>query len=137
MSVSTAPDDSHRVVVTGMGIVITLAENLPDYLAALLAGRSGITRWKDRGERIYSKIGGDLSDFDLAAHVSRVGAGYPCALVERAHKLLRATPLSGRVAAAAALQASVDAGWPVAGPDPERVGHVLAGHNLTMRYYVE
>jgi 3-oxoacyl-(acyl-carrier-protein) synthase len=130
-------DDDSRVVVTGLGIVCTIGENLVEYRDSLMAGRSGITRWKRLDERCLSKVGGDLSDFDLRAHVARVGSAYPSALVERANQVLRATPLMGRITAAAALQAYVDSGMPDAHVEPERVAHVLGGHNLSMDYFVQ
>jgi 3-oxoacyl-(acyl-carrier-protein) synthase len=134
---SGSREDERRVVVTGMGAVTVIGESPAEYWAALAAGRSGITRWKRMDERIPSKVGGDMSGFDLAAHLARVGRDYPPELAQRARKLLRATPLSGRLTAAAALQAFVDAGLPGAALDPERLGHVLAGHNLTGSYIIE
>ena len=127
-------DDERRVVVTGMGVVTAIGETLTEYRDSLQAGRSGITRWKQMDGRIYSRIGGDLSDFDLKAHLARVGADYPPDLVEQALRLLRATPLSGRLTAAADLQAFLDAGLDRSPYDPEQFGHVLAGHNLSTRY---
>ena len=127
-------DDEQRVVVTGMGIITPIGENLEEYCQSLQAGRSGITRWKKMSDRIDSKVGGDMSDFDLQAHFARVGAGYPADLVERAHKLLRTTPLSGRLSAAAVLQACLDAGLPYSNLNPERVGHILGGTNLNLQY---
>jgi len=129
--------DEHRVVVTGLGIITPIGETPAGFRDSLRAGRSGITRWKRMDERCLSKVGGDLSDFDLAAHLERVGAGYPPHLVERAHTVLRATPLTGRLAAAAALQAFVDAGLPDAGLEPERVAHLFGGNNLNMNYFVQ
>jgi len=126
--------DNGRVVITGMGVVTPLGECLSYYLEALLAGRSGITRWKRMEARIESKIGGDMSDFDLEAHLARFGSSYPAHLTQSAPKLLRATPLSGRLTAAAALQAYVDAGLPDDRIAPERFGHVLGGHNLNANY---
>jgi 3-oxoacyl-(acyl-carrier-protein) synthase len=130
-------DDERRVVVTGMGIVTTIGETLAEYRDSLVAGRSGITRWKQVDGRIYSKIGGDLSDFDHKAHLARVGTHYPADLVQQALKLLRVTPLSGRATAMAALQAFVDAGLPDSAFNPERFGHILAGHNLNAAYIHE
>jgi 3-oxoacyl-(acyl-carrier-protein) synthase len=130
-------EDRRRVVVTGMGIVCTVGENLAEYRASLLAGRSGITRWKKMDPRIYSQIGGDMSDFDLCTHLAHAGADYPHELVERAGRLLRATPLPGRLSAAAALQAFVDAGLADLPLDREQFGHVLAGHNLNAAYIRE
>jgi len=130
-------DGLRRTVITGMGVISVIGDSLDAYFDSLSKGRSGITRWKKMDQRIYSKIGGDLSDFDLDAHLGRVGASYPQGLVQRAKKLLRATPLPGTLSAAAAAQAWVDAGFgdkPVA---PERFAHVLAGHNLAANYIVE
>jgi 3-oxoacyl-(acyl-carrier-protein) synthase len=129
--------DERRVVVTGMGIISTMGESLDEYKDSLMAGRSGIGHWKHMDERIYSKIGGDLSDFDPKAHFARVGTHYPPQRVEHALKLLRATPLPGRLAAATALQAFVDAGLSGSEVVPERFGHILGGHMLNTRYLHE
>ncbi len=130
------------VVVTGMGVVTGIGETLAEYRDSLMAGRSGITRWKKMDGRIDCKIGGDLSDFDHKAHLARMGAPtrerpYPAELVQQALRLLRATPLSGRATAAAALQAFVDAGLPDPRFNLERFGHILAGHNLNAGYIHE
>src|SRR6185369_8343824 len=117
MSTNGRRDDMRRVVVTGMGVVTPIGETPAELSASLRAGRSGITRWKHMDERTLSRIGGDMCEFELVA------AGYPPDLIKRARKGLRATPLSGRLAGAAALQAFVDAGLHDTGLDPERVGH--------------
>ena len=70
-------DDTRRVVVTGMGVVTPIGETPAEFSASLRAGRSGITRWKHMDERTLSKIGGDMCEFDLAAHLERVGAAIP------------------------------------------------------------
>ena len=122
---------NNEVVITGLGIVSPIGETVGEVRQSLASGHSGITHWKRMHEGSYSQIGGDLSDFDLKAHLARVGDRYPEDLAKRARRLLRTTPLSGRLTASAALQAYVDAG--VALP-PERVGHVLSGHNLHSPY---
>jgi 3-oxoacyl-(acyl-carrier-protein) synthase len=125
-----------RVVITGMGVVSVIGDSVSTFRDALAEGRSGITRWKKMDERCYSKIGGDLTGFDADDYFRRAGEAYPQPLVKRARSLMRATPLAGRLVAAAALQAYFDAG--VGGHiAPERFGHVLAGHNLNARYIVE
>lgn len=130
-------DADRRVVITGMGITTVLGDSLGAYWDGLVSGRSGITRWRKFDEpRCYSRIGGDLSDFDLKAHLSRVGASYPQALVRQCQSLLRSTPLAGHLVTAAALQAYVDAGLEGT-VQPERTGHVLCGHNLNPRYIRE
>jgi 3-oxoacyl-(acyl-carrier-protein) synthase len=124
------------VVITGLGVITTLGETPAEYFEALTAGRSGVTRWRDVDERVCSRIGGDMSGFDLEAHLARAGGAYPPGPVARAKKSLRATPLAGRLTAAAALQAFVDARFDAA-TDPHRLGHVLGGHNLQLRYQHE
>ena len=137
MNTNGRRDDTQRVVVTGMGVVTPIGETPAEFSASLRAGRSGITRWKRMDERTLSKIGGDMCDLNLGAHFERVGMRYPPDLIKRARTVLRATPLTGRLAGAAALQAYVDAGLPDAGLDPERVGHVAGGNNLNNNYFVE
>jgi 3-oxoacyl-(acyl-carrier-protein) synthase len=132
-----ANDDESRIVVTGMGVVSTIGETVAEFRDGLIHGRSGITRWKQMDPRTYSKIGGDMCDFDLKAHLERVGQQYPPDLIHRACLVLRATPLTGCLAAAAGLQAYLDAGLPDPTIQPERLGHVLAGNNLNMQYFVE
>jgi len=127
---------SARVVITGMGVVTTIGECLADYREALLAGRSGITHWKNMDERIDSKIGGDMSDFSAEGHFERCGVGYPAQLVQGAQKILRATPVVGHMVLVAALQAFLDAGLPDPKILPERIGHILGGHNLNGDYIV-
>ncbi|MEM7290909.1 MAG: beta-ketoacyl synthase N-terminal-like domain-containing protein, partial [Pseudomonadota bacterium] len=97
-------DQQGDIVITGMGIVSPIGESVDEVRQSLEAGRSGITRWKEMDEGSYSQIGGDLSDFDLKGHLARIGANYPDDMMKRARKLLRTTPLSGRLTACAALQ---------------------------------
>jgi 3-oxoacyl-(acyl-carrier-protein) synthase len=130
-------DPRRRVVVTGMGAVTVIGDTTEAFHAALVAGRSGITRWKQPPPPgAYSRIGGDLSDFDLGGHLAREGARYGPALVKRCLALMRAAPRVPRLVAAAALQAHHAAG--LAGAvAPERAGHVLAGHNVNAGYIVD
>ena len=137
MSTNGRRDDTRRVVVTGMGVVTPIGETPAEFSASLRAGRSGIAPWKHMDGRTRSKIGGDMCEFDLGAHFERVGADYPPALIKHARKVLRATPLTGRLAGAAALQAYLDAGLHDTRLDPERVGHVGGGNNLNNNYFVE
>jgi 3-oxoacyl-(acyl-carrier-protein) synthase len=124
------------VVITGMGIVTTVGDSLDRYFDALVTGRSGIGLWK-RGDQRYAKIGADMSDFDIHHHFDRNAGTYPPDLVQAARRLLRSTPLSGRLTTIAALQAFVDAGFVSSAGETDRLAHVLGGHNLNMRYIYE
>ena len=126
-----------RVVVTGMGVITPIGQTPSEYFESLMAGRSGIRAWKAMDKRVYSKIGGDLSEFDPDSHLGRVGRHYPSTVVAQAKKLLRVTPPSGRINALAALQAYAGAGLYEAPVLPERFGHVLAGHNLNHSYILQ
>ena len=113
------------IAITGRGVVSTLGTT-PEALAdGLEAGRSGITRWKEMDPRIYSKIGGDLSGFDLAGFLADQGAP------ERVSHVLRGVPPATAMAAAAALDAARDA--EVSGVAPERLGHVIGCHNAHVK----
>ena len=127
--------DNQRVVVTGMGIVTPIGDTVETFWTSLVSGRSGISRWKRPiDERCYARIGGDLSDFDLAAHLGR--QTYAPELAKRCLSLMRASPLVPKLVAAAALQAYHDAGLP-GFRDAGRIGHVMAGHNVNAGYIVE
>ena len=137
MTAGAARDPERRVVITGMGVMTPIGERLDDYIDALLMGRSAVTRWRAVAERCASKIGGDMSAFDLEAHLRRAAGAYPAELVQSARRLMRPTPLSGRITAPAAMQAFVDAGLPHPSIASERFGHVLAGHNVNSNYVYE
>jgi len=121
-----------------MGAVTVVGDSPSRFYESLLAGRSGITRWKraDRMSGCASRIGGDLSDFDLAGHLR--GLGFPGGedLGKRCLTVMRAAPRVTKLVAAAALQAHADANS-LRGVPPERTAHVLAGHNLNAGYVVE
>ncbi len=125
-----------RVVVTGMGVVNRLGETVDEFHDALVAGRSGITTWKNWDGRCDSKIGGDMSAFDFNEYLARCDK-YSVELSRRARRLFRPTPLSGKLSACASLQAVHDAGFPDNWAPAERIGHVLAGHNLNAKFIVD
>lgn len=126
-----------RVVVTGVGALTPIGETADQMFASLKQGRSAIGRWKRMDPRICSKVGGDLSDFDLSAHLARVGSAYPASISARALRLNHEVPLSTAMTTAVALQAHAQAGLFERGVAPERFGHVLGGHNLTFNYVHE
>jgi len=119
-----------------MGVVTPIGDTIETFWTSLVSGRSGIGRWKRPiDERCYARIGGDLSDFDLAAHLGRQPR-YAPHLVKRCLSLMRASPLVPKLVAAAALQAYHDAGLP-GFRDAGRIGHVMAGHNVNAGYIVQ
>ena len=47
-AVVAAPSDSHRIVITGIGLTAPGSNSLREFRAALLAGRSGVTKYEIR-----------------------------------------------------------------------------------------
>lgn len=61
-----------RVVVTGLGTVNALAQNVPGMFSALTEGRSGLGPLGFRdADRLTIKIGAEVRDWDPAAHLDR------------------------------------------------------------------
>jgi 3-oxoacyl-(acyl-carrier-protein) synthase len=130
-------DDERRVVVTGMGVITPIGETPEEFIHSLVKGRSAIT-WLTTVDvsRIYCKIGGDLPNWNLKAHLEKYGKEYPRELVERTLRHLRDVPRPAQVVAASALQAYSSAGFPDR-IQRERFGHILGGHNLNTWYAIE
>ena len=58
-------DGERRVVVTGMGAITPLGNDVPTFWEGLVAGRSGITRITSFDpERVDSKVAGEVHGFE-------------------------------------------------------------------------
>ncbi|MER7168818.1 beta-ketoacyl synthase N-terminal-like domain-containing protein [Micromonospora sp. NPDC000207] len=113
----------NRVAVTGTGIVSAIGADVAAFTAALRAGRTGIVATPDG-------LGAPVTDWSFPEAVA--GASTP--LRRRALRSAGRSPRPVRVAVAAAVQAWTAArltDFPIPG---DRVGVVVAGHNLTARY---
>ncbi|MGA2193401.1 MAG: beta-ketoacyl-[acyl-carrier-protein] synthase family protein [Nitrospirota bacterium] len=102
----------HRIVITGIGTVNALGNDVPSYWEAVRSGRSGIAR---------------IEGFDTAPFKSRLGAevrGFdPSALVDPM-KLRRMDRLS-RMVLVSSIEAMRDAGLTGGEIPPERIGIVI------------
>jgi 3-oxoacyl-(acyl-carrier-protein) synthase len=124
-----------RVVITGMSINTPLGDALDGFLSSLLAGRSAITRWKAiDSSQIYSKVGGDLSDYDVAAKMEILRASTPAEIHKRLRKLISKSPWSTKLTMLMAVDAWLDAGFAQAPPPAESTAVVVGGHNLNQRH---
>jgi 3-oxoacyl-(acyl-carrier-protein) synthase len=123
-----------RVVVTGMSIISPLGDSLDQFYQNLIAGQSGIRNWisinDDRG---YSKIGGDLTDYDWKARLASFESRIPSAKFAQAKKLMRTAPFATRLSVLASLDAWLDAGLDFS-HDPSDIASLVAGHNLNENY---
>lgn len=102
----------HRVVVTGLGAVTPVGNNVPDYWNALIAGKSGIDAIKSFDcSMLDSRIAGEIKDFTPHKLINP----------KDAKRMERFTLLG----VSAALEAWEDAGLSVDTTNPERIGVVV------------
>ena len=106
----------HRVVITGLGAVTPVGNDVPTTWEALLAGRSGVDRIRrfDPSE-LRTQFAAEVKDFDPTKYMSR----------REARRFDRFT----HFALAAATEAVADAGLDMASEDPSEVG-VLVGSGV-------
>ena len=112
-----------RVVVTGVGAITPIGNDVPTMWQALLAGRSGVARIAsfDPGQ-LASQIAGEVKGFDPTAYLS--------------DKEIKRTERFVQFAVAAAKQAVADAGLAVEREDPFRCG-VLMGCGIGSMQLIE
>jgi 3-oxoacyl-(acyl-carrier-protein) synthase len=122
--------EAKRVVISGMGINTPLGDDLETFYQNLLAGKSAITRWKFLDtSRIHSKVGGDLSEYDVPAKLSQLGEKVSEEMHKRLRRLVKKAPFSTRIALLCAADAYLDAGLD-ATLDGTRAAVIVGGHNL-------
>jgi len=114
-----------------MSINTPLADTLDGFLAALLEGRSAITRWKTiDADAIYSKVGGDLSKYEVDRKISSLQPCTPEPILKRLRRLVPRSPWSTKLTMLAAVDAWLDANRASGGDGDDSVATVVAGHNL-------
>lgn len=126
---------SERVVITGMSVNTGLGDSLEGFRDALYAGRSAIRHWKAfPTDRVYSKVGGDLSDYDVDGKVAALEKLLPEAVHKRLRKLVARAPWSTKLSMLLAADAWVNAGLARVELPPEAAAVVVSGHNLNALY---
>ena len=129
---------AERIVITGMSINTPLGDTLDGFLSGLLAGKSAVTNWKNLDvSRCYSKVGADLSEYDVAGKVAGLEAKLDPAVFKRVRKLVSKAPWTTKLSVLLAIDAFLDAGAFNAGIDMERVAGIVAGHNINFNYQYE
>jgi len=102
----------NRVVITGLGAVTALGQNVATLWGGLLQGKSGIRRITQfDASAMPCQIAGEIPEFDPTQYMER--------------KEARRFPRSSQIALGAATQALQQAGLPSPLPDPERTGVVF------------
>ncbi|MEW5815923.1 MAG: beta-ketoacyl synthase N-terminal-like domain-containing protein, partial [Spirochaetota bacterium] len=127
--------NNRRVVITGMGTINPLGDTLDEYYKNLIAGKSGVKRWKSLDlSHTECKIGGDLGDYDCQATLDRLKASMSDGLYKKIRKLFKTATFSGRTAVLSALMGYIEAGLLEKGIDPFSTSIIVAGHNLNSNY---
>jgi 3-oxoacyl-(acyl-carrier-protein) synthase len=124
-----------RIVVTGMSVNTALGDTLDGFRDALMAGRSAVTTWKAfPTDRVYSKVGGDLSHYDVAAKLTALQPVIPVDVHRRLRKLVTRAPWTTKLSMLLAVDGWRDAGLFDADYDPHRQAVIVSGHNLNALY---
>src|ERR1044071_5974819 len=127
-----------RVVITGMSINTPLGDTLPAFLDGLMAGRSAISNWKAfPTDKIYSKVGSDLSEYDIPAAVADLDGKIPAEVHKRLRKLANRVAWTTRHSMLLATKGWLDAGLFEHNYDEDRIAVIAAGHNLNALYQFE
>jgi malonyl-ACP decarboxylase len=121
------------VAVTGMGIVCSIANTVPEFAEAIRAGSSGITHLPNR-ENHSVRVGAPILDFSWQDSLAQFESVEPN-FHQRARKALHNTTDSTRLSAIAAIQAFQDA--QLSGLDGSELGIIVAGSNLSQAYVAE
>jgi 3-oxoacyl-(acyl-carrier-protein) synthase len=124
-----------RIVITGMGILTPIGDNLDDYYKNLIAGKSAISRWRTLDtSKIRTKVGGDLGDYNYRAGLDGLKNEIPEDVYKRAKKIMKTAPLAARLTALTAIRAYLDAGLFDVDIPRDRISAILGGHNINSNY---
>jgi 3-oxoacyl-[acyl-carrier-protein] synthase II len=103
---------TRRVVVTGLGLITSLGQEVEVFWRRLLAGESGVSRIESFDASGYSsRIAGEIKDFDPEAYIDR--------------RTARHLDRFAQMAVASAIQAVKDSGLDLSKEDPFRVGAIV------------
>ncbi|MDB4960388.1 MAG: beta-ketoacyl synthase [Myxococcales bacterium] len=127
-----------RIVITGMSINTPLGDTLGGFLDNLLVGKSALSRWKKIDvSRCYSKVGADLSDYDVDAKLRRLEGLLPPEIWKRARKLISKSPWTTKLTILMSLDAYMDAQIAPGTIDMDSVAAIVAGHNINFNHQYE
>ena len=124
-----------RIAISGMSINTPLGDTLDGFLQGLLAGRSALGNWKKFDvSHIYSKVGADLSGYDIKAKLASFEGVLPPEMFKRLRRLTSKAPWSTKLSLLLAADAWVDAGLAQQEIDLDQTGVMVAGHNINSNY---
>jgi len=118
-----------------MSVNTPLGDTLDTFYQGLIAGRSAIGPWKFFDtSKCYSKVGADLSDYDVKKKLASLEGILPKEMYKRLKKLMSCAPFSTRLSLLLAAEAWREAGLIGQSVDLDQTGVVVAGHNINSNY---
>jgi 3-oxoacyl-(acyl-carrier-protein) synthase len=127
-----------RIVITGMSINTPISDTLDGFLKGLLTGTSAISKWKDIDvSRCYSKIGADLSEYDISGKLAQIETKLDPTVFRRARRLILKAPWTIKLSILLAIDAFLDGEVFDAEVDMTRVAAIIAGHNINFRHHYD
>src|ERR1700758_4882673 len=130
--------ETERIVITGMSINTPLGDTLDGFLSGLLQGRSALSNWKKLDvSRCYSKVGADLSDYNVGAKMRSLEANIPPEVWRRAHKLISKVPWATKLSILMGIDVFLDSELFDPLVELDRVAVIVAGHNINFNYQYE
>ena len=126
------------VVITGMGLVGPIGQNINEFTSALKNGESGIG-WleKSSASSITVKIGAEIRDFSFKSGLLQYSpwdSQYGEGILQRAEQCAHRSPLTVQTSVLSALEAWQGARLHQGNISPYRFGLVIAGNNLNQQY---
>ncbi len=125
-----------RVGITGMGVISAAGLGLEAFSHALRSGQHAFGVLDNYPESLSVRIGAALRNFSLKTWLPEQNA-ISEDLRKKAKRAAARSPLSVQAATAAALEAWTGAGLAEQSIDPQRLGIVVAGNNLTMQVHYD
>ncbi|MDQ0059009.1 beta-ketoacyl synthase N-terminal-like domain-containing protein [Paenibacillus harenae] len=124
---------SRSSVITGMGVINAIADGIPEFAASLRAGKSGIGFLNHPPEHVPVRIGAEIKDWKYIEALNSIH-GLSDELRQRTKKSSLRSPFPVQVSVYSALQAWRMAELETKPAEPERIGLVIAGSNLSQHY---
>lgn len=120
-------------VITGMGVLNSIADGIKEFSAALRAGKSGIGEMNYLPEQVPVRIGAEIKDWTYIEALESLN-GLNAERRQRSKRSSIRSPFPIQASVYSALQAWQMAELETKPAEPERVGIVVAGSNLSQNY---
>jgi malonyl-ACP decarboxylase len=125
--------EPRHCVITGMGVLNSVAHDANEFVTALRAGKSGIAALSAPPEGVPVNIGAEIRDWAYLKALGRFD-GLSDDLLQKAKRGAARSPFAVQTSVFTGLQAWQQAELECKPADPERIGLVVAGSNLSQNY---